>query len=128
ISVVIRERERVGLVGRNGTGKSTLLRILSGNHAPDTGEIVQQPDTFVGYLPQEFDLDNSMDVRSNIRQGAKHILDLIAEYENPATSDARHHEVEHRLILVDGWDLDVRIDTLADRLSLPDFNRDVSTL
>src|SRR5215212_2129257 len=75
----ILEGERVGLVGRNGSGKSTFLQIAAGVMKPDEGELVQRRDLVVGYMPQMFELDEDATVHANIVSGAQRILDLIAE-------------------------------------------------
>ena len=78
----IEEGDRIGLVGRNGCGKTTFLRILAGLQSPDSGDVTRRRDLVVSYLPQDFTLDRSLDVRGNVRLGAKHVLDLIAEFES----------------------------------------------
>src|SRR6187399_436056 len=77
----IREGERVGLVGRNGSGKSTFLQIAAGMMQPDAGEFNQRRDLVVGYMPQMFELEEEATVHANILSGAQRVLDLIAEYE-----------------------------------------------
>src|SRR5213076_2851565 len=81
-TVTIFENERVGLVGRNGSGKSTFLQIAAGVLEPDSGEFTRRRDLVTGYMPQNFELQEDADVHANIMAGARHILDLIAEYEN----------------------------------------------
>ena len=81
-SVTILEGERVGLVGRNGSGKSTFLQIAAGVMTPDAGEFNQRRDLVVGYMPQMFELDETATVHANILAGAQRVLDLIEEYEN----------------------------------------------
>src|ERR1700748_3464773 len=76
----IEEGDRIGLVGRNGCGKTTFLKILAGLQTPDRGEVTVRRDLLVGYLAQDFTLDRSLDVRGNVRSGAQRILDLIAEF------------------------------------------------
>src|SRR2546421_1507938 len=86
-TATIVEGERVGLVGRNGSGKSTFLQIAAGIMKPDAGEFTCRRDLITGYMPQVFDLDESGSVHANILSGARHVLDLIAEYERvPAES------------------------------------------
>src|ERR1700691_1549898 len=68
--------ERLGLVGRNGAGKTTFLRILAGLQSPDSGEVSRQRDLVISYLPQDFMLDASKSVEENIRDGAQHVLGL----------------------------------------------------
>ena len=74
-SLTIHEGERVGLVGRNGTGKSTFLRIATGLLEPDSGIFTRRRDLITGYLPQIFDLQEDQTVEENIRAGAQNVLD-----------------------------------------------------
>src|SRR3954463_12191610 len=86
-TATILEGERVGLVGRNGSGKSTFLQIAAGVIEPDAGELSRQRDLITGYMPQMFDLDENASVHANILSGARRVLGLIAEYERvPAES------------------------------------------
>src|SRR5207237_778503 len=86
-TATILEGERVGLVGRSGSGKSTFLQIAAGVMRPDAGDFVQRRDVVVGYMPQMFELDENSTVHANILSGAQRVLDLIAEYETaPAES------------------------------------------
>ena len=80
-TLAINEGERVGLVGRNGTGKSTFLRIAAGVDAPDSGQVVRRRELITGFLPQDFQLDDARTVHDNILAGAQQVLDLVAEYE-----------------------------------------------
>ena len=82
ITLGIQEGDRIGLVGRNGCGKTTFLKILAGLQAPDSGEISRQRELVASYLPQDFMLDAEKNVHENIRDGAQHVLDLIAEFES----------------------------------------------
>ena len=70
-SLTILEGERVGLVGRNGSGKSTFLQIAAGVTTPDSGEYNPRRDLVVGYMPQMFELDESATVHGNILAGAQ---------------------------------------------------------
>src|SRR5271166_4932701 len=75
-SLTICEGDRIGMVGRNGSGKSTFLRILTGLQEPDKGSMTRRRDLAVGYLPQEFTLDPKKNVLENILGGAQHVLNL----------------------------------------------------
>src|SRR5215472_5452539 len=77
----IEEGDRIGLVGRNGCGKTTFLRLLAGIQQPDSGEVTRRRDLVISYLPQDFALDPAKSVFENIRTGAQHVLDLIAKFE-----------------------------------------------
>ena len=81
VSLQVERGERVGLVGRNGSGKSSFLRIVAGDERPDTGTVSRKQGLVVGYLPQEFQLDDSATVDANIRSGA---ADLIAARSTPS--------------------------------------------
>src|SRR5258706_9858262 len=80
-TVGIEEGDRIGLVGRNGSGKTTFLRVLAGLQSQDSGEVSRRRDLVMSYLPQDFMLDAAKSVEENIRDGAQHVLDLIAEFE-----------------------------------------------
>ncbi|XHR27011.1 MAG: ABC-F family ATP-binding cassette domain-containing protein [Chthoniobacteraceae bacterium] len=118
-SLSIHEGDRLGLVGRNGSGKSTFLRILAGTLEPDSGNVARRRGMVVGYLPQEFALDPEKTVGENIREGARHVLDLIAEFEALPGDSGRHHDLEERINVLDGWTLDNRVATAISKLSCP---------
>src|SRR4051794_1558997 len=80
-TIAFTEGEHIGLVGRNGSGKSTFLRIAAGVAEPDSGEFTCRTDVVIGYMPQISGLDDSTTVHANILSGADRILDLISEYE-----------------------------------------------
>ena len=124
----IAEGDRIGLVGRNGCGKTTFLKILAGLQVPDDGTITYRRDLVVSYLPQEFTLEMDKDVRQNIRSGAKPVLDLIAEFESLPPESKRHAELETRIAQLEGWSLDRRIETAMSHLNCPDGSRQVGTL
>src|SRR6188472_1688027 len=105
-TTTILEGERVGLVGRNGCGKSTFLQIAAGVMQPDAGEFVQRRDLVVGYMPQMFELDEQATVHANILSGAQRILDLIAEYETTPADSARSGTLLDRIGHFDGWNLE----------------------
>ena len=75
-SLSVHESDRIGLVGRNGSGKSTFLKIISGVMQPDSGEVAERKDLVIGFLSQEFTLDESKTVYENILDGAQRELSL----------------------------------------------------
>ena len=124
----IQEGDRIGLVGRNGCGKTTFLKILAGLHAPDSGDVSRRRDLVVSYLPQDFMLDATKNVYENIRDGGQHVLNLIAEFEALPHDSKRHEEVENRIQSLDGWTLDRRIEVAMSHLNCPDGERKIETL
>ncbi|MFZ1072300.1 MAG: ABC-F family ATP-binding cassette domain-containing protein [Verrucomicrobiia bacterium] len=127
-TLAIDEGQRIGLVGRNGSGKTTFLKILAGLQSPDAGEVTRRRDLVVSYLSQDFTLDPALDVRGNVRAGAKHVLDLIAEFEALPASSKRHEELEHRIQSLEGWTLDQRIEAALSHLNCPDGARLIESL
>ncbi len=120
--------DRIGLVGRNGAGKSTFLRMLAGESAPDDGEIVRRRDLVVGYLPQAFELDPTLTVHAAARSGAAPVLALIEEFENLPGYTNRHGELEERIVQLDGWTVDNRVRTALNQLGCPPDDRVIGTL
>ena len=127
-SLAVAERNRIGLVGRNGSGKTTFLRIIAGEIIPDSGTVTRQRGLVVGYLPQEFTLDPTLNVWENIRSGARHVLDLIHDFESLPGDSPRHAEIEERIEHFDGWNLDHRIGVAISELNCPAADRDINTL
>jgi len=127
-ALVIHEGERVGLLGRNGCGKSTFLKIVAGAMEPDSGEVIRRRDLMTGYLPQVFDLDGKRTVHANILEGARRILEWIAEYEAADAHSTRGEELLGRIDHADGWNLEHRIKALMTHLSTPEPDRLVADL
>src|SRR2546426_11635367 len=74
VTMSVAPGEKVGLLGRNGCGKTSLLRILAGHQSADAGEVARRRGLRIGYLPQEFELGGQLTVRRNIAAGAAGLL------------------------------------------------------
>ena len=128
VTLGIQEGERLGLVGRNGCGKTTFLRILAALQTPDSGEVTRQHHLAVSYLPQDFMLDATKNVHDNVRDGAQHVLDLITEFEGLPHDSKRHEELEQRILALDGWNVERRIEIALAHLNCPPGERNIESL
>ena len=124
----VHESDRIGLVGRNGCGKSTFLKIAAGVMDPDSGEFTRRRDLITGYLPQMFDLDESANVLKNILEGADHVRQLISEYEVLDADDRKAMLLLDKINALDGWNLEQRANSLINHLHAPDPERPVASL
>jgi ABC transport system ATP-binding/permease protein len=124
----IQEGDRIGLVGRNGSGKTTFLKILAGLQSPDSGEVSKRRDLAVSYLPQDFMLDTTKNVYDNIRDGAQYVLKLIEEFESLPHDSKRHEQLEQRIMVLDGWTVDRRIEITMAHLNCPAADRKIDSL
>lgn len=119
VTLAVAAGEKIGMVGRNGCGKTSLLKILSGVQAADSGEIARRRSLRIGYLPQEFELDPTLSVQENIAAGAADIVDAVRRYENGDGSEAELNDLLHLIDHADGWNLDSRIKATATALDAP---------
>ncbi len=128
-SLSINEGERLGLVGRNGCGKSSFLRLLAGEEEPDSGLLSFRQGTKVGYLSQEFHLDDKASVSENIRAGATDIVEALEQFDRAdALSERRQDEIQTFLDQKDGWNLDARVESLSRQLKTPSLDTIVGPL
>lgn len=128
VTLAVAAGEKVGLVGRNGCGKSSLLKILTRQQAADSGEISLRKGLRVGYLPQDFEMDADLTVMQCIEQGAADLIQAVERYEN---GDGTEHELAELLHLIehaDGWNLPARIKSLATSLACPPLDAKIGPL
>lgn len=132
---------KIGVLGLNGSGKSSLLRIMAGEDHDFTGEAKMAPGLRAGFLSQEPELNPLKGVRGNVEEGVaavKALLDrynaLAMQFSEPMSDDAMNALIEEQGVLqeaidqVDGWDLDRKLEIAADALRLPPWDADVNTL
>ncbi len=127
-SLSVHEGDRIGLVGRNGAGKSTFLKVISGILSPDSGEVAKKKNLITGMLSQEFTLDETKNVHENILDGAIKIVALLKEYEELSHDSTKRHLLEEKILQIDGWNLERKIDLLIKSLSAPAAEREIVTL
>ena len=134
-ALVIDKGDRIGLIGRNGAGKSSLLKIVAANIPPDDGVVWRQPDLRLAMVPQEPDFTSGHTVFEAVSAGAGPARGLLAEYHAAshaaATGDAvalaELARLSHELEMHDAWRLNSRVEETIDRLGL-DADAPVDTL
>jgi ATP-binding cassette ChvD family protein len=135
---------KIGIIGLNGSGKSTVMKIIAGLDKSFQGEVVFSQGYSVGYLPQEPELDPNKTVKEIVMEGAQEIVDVLAEYEeiNNAFMDeeimadpdkmdkliARQGEVQDKIDALDAWELDTKLERAMDALRCPPDDQLIGTL
>jgi energy-dependent translational throttle protein EttA len=130
---------KIGVIGLNGSGKSSLLRILAGTDKEFVGETIISPGHTVGFLEQEPRLDETRTVRQIVEQGVQPIVDLLAEFDKINNSFAdpdadmdklmdRQAKVQDKLDAAGAWDLDSKLEMAMDALRCPPGDTPVSIL
>ena len=127
-TMAVHEGEKLGLVGRNGSGKSSLMRIIVGTEKPDSGTVSRRNGLIVSHLAQEFVLDEQATVLENVRSGAQAVLDMIARFESGEAKGDQEADLLHQIELHDGWNLENRIATFMNELGAPKADRPVQGL
>jgi len=132
---------KIGVIGLNGAGKSSLLRIMAGVDADFIGEARPAPGIRIGWLPQEPRLDPAKDVRGNVEDGVAPVRALLTEFEaisakfaEPMDEEAmnalleKQGDLQHRIDAAGAWELDHHLDVAMDALRLPPGDADVTKI
>lgn len=135
---------KIGIIGLNGSGKSTVMKIIAGLDKSFQGDVVFSPGYTVGYLPQEPELDLKKTVKEIVMEGVQDVVDILKEYEeiNAAFMDeevlndpdkmdkliARQGVVQDKIDAVDAWELDNKLDRAMDALRCPPDDQLIGTL
>lgn len=132
---------KIGVLGLNGSGKSSLLRIIAGEDKEYIGEITYQKGLRFGYLPQEPRLDPNKNVKGNVEDGVREIKDMLVRFDEisaafaePMDDDKMQSLLDEQARLQDkidacgAWDLDRKLEIAADALRLPAWEAEVTSL
>ncbi len=135
---------KIGIIGLNGAGKSTVMKIIAGLDQAYQGDVVFAPGYSVGYLPQEPELDGNKTVREIVMEGVQETVDILKEYEeiNNAFMDeeimndldkmekliARQGEVQDKIDAMDAWELDSKLERAMDALRCPPDDQKIDSL
>ncbi|MCE2744122.1 MAG: energy-dependent translational throttle protein EttA [Fluviicola sp.] len=135
---------KIGIIGLNGSGKSTVMKIIAGLDKSFQGDVVFSPGYTVGYLPQEPELDEKKTVKEIVMEGVQETVDALKEYEeinnsfmdeeilnDPDKMDkliARQGQVQDRIDALDAWELDAKLERAMDALRCPPDDQLIGTL
>ncbi|MGZ8154802.1 MAG: energy-dependent translational throttle protein EttA [Burkholderiales bacterium] len=132
---------KIGVLGLNGAGKSSLLRIMSGEEKDFEGEAIPMPGMRVGFLPQEPQLDAAKDVRGNVEEGVGETVALLARFNEisdrfaePLEDDEmaklleEQGELQAKIEAAGGWEIERKLEVAADALRLPPWDADVTKI
>lgn len=132
ISFGINEGDKIGLIGINGTGKTTLLRIVAGVEQPDTGRIIKGSSVRIEYLPQNPYFDPEAIVMEQVFRGGSAVMKLIREYEaavrNPDTPSEKMIKLTHDMDAMNAWSIESEAKTVLTKLGISDFDAKIGTL
>lgn len=131
ISFGINQGQKIGFVAKNGTGKTSLLNILSGADVPDTGEVVYRKNLKVSFLSQEPNLDSKLTIEETILASDNPILHTISKYEraleNPEDTEA-YQAAFDAMDAQNAWDFETKYKQILSKLKLDDLNQKVASL
>ena len=135
---------KIGILGLNGAGKSTVMKIIAGEDKNYQGDVVFSPGYTVGYLPQEPILDETKTVKEIVKEGVQETVDLLKEYDNinnqfmdeEIMNDAdkmnqlidKQGKVQEKIDQLDAWDLDSKLELAMDALRTPDGDTSIKNL
>jgi len=131
ISFGINEGQKIGFVAKNGTGKTSILKILSGEDTPDTGNVIYRKDIVVAFLPQEPNLDSTLTVEETIFAADNEILKIIARYEKSLTNledSEGYQKAFEAMDAAQAWDFETLYKQILSKLKLENLEQKVSTL
>lgn len=138
VDFIINENDRVGLIGVNGSGKTSLLNVIAGETNPESGQITTPNDYTIGYLKQQPELDESKTIMEAVFAGDQSIFKTIRAYEQALAAFSAHPEdkqatdrytkMQAKMDQEDAWEADSRIKTILTQLKIKDTSQKISDL
>lgn len=132
ISLGINEGDKIGIIGVNGVGKSTLLKIATGVEQPDAGRLIKGNSVSIEYLPQNPYFDAEATVLEQVFKGESALMKLIRDYEkaiqDPFTQSERLMKLNNEMDRLQGWSLESEAKTVLTKLGITDFEAKIETL
>lgn len=138
VSFIIREKDRIGLIGINGTGKSTLMNILSGKDSSEKGGLDHPQDYQIGYASQQHTFEEDSTILEAVFKGHSPIMQAVKEYEaalhlleidgSNEAHQRQYTQAEERMNREDAWMADTNAKTILTKLGIADLNKKVSDI
>lgn len=138
VDFIINENDRVGLIGVNGSGKTSLLNVIAGETNPESGQITTPNDYTIGYLKQQPELDESKTIMEAVFAGDQSIFKTIRAYEQALAAFSAHPEdnqaverytkMQAKMDQEDAWEADSRIKTILTQLKIKDTSQKIGDL
>ncbi|MCQ1531233.1 ABC-F family ATP-binding cassette domain-containing protein [Lutispora saccharofermentans] len=130
ISLGISDGDKIGVIGINGTGKSTFLKIIAGHEVPDEGRITKGSSVIVEYLPQSPDFHPDDTVLEQVFRGDTPVMKLIRAYEKALEAGAGGDIIRltHEMDVLDAWNVESEAKAILTKMGIFDFNAKISTL
>ena len=138
VNFIINENDRIGLIGVNGSGKTSLLNVISGETSPEKGTITKPNDYTIGYLKQQPELDENKTIMEAIFEGQQPVFKTIRAYEdalrkfsdhpeNPQAID-RYTKMQAKMDQEDAWEADSQVKTILNQLKIKDTSQKIAEL
>lgn len=138
IDFIINENDRIGLIGVNGSGKTSLLNVISGAVSPETGTITKPNDYTIGYLKQQPELDADKTIMEAIFEGQQPVFKTIRAYEDALQKFSDHPEdpqaidrytkMQAKMDQEDAWEADSQVKTILTQLKITDTSQRIGDL
>lgn len=130
LSLYITENSRIGLIARNGTGKTTLMNIIAGRESADSGEVTFRRDITVGYLCQDPEFDTSLSVIETLYHSNAKLIEVVDGYHAAIESGESEllGELSMEMERMGAWDIEVRAKTILSKLNINNLHQNVATL
>jgi ABC transport system ATP-binding/permease protein len=131
INLGINEGDKIGVIGINGTGKSTLLKIIAGVETPDTGKLIIGNSIKIEHLPQNPDFDHEATVLEQVFKGSAPVMQVIRDYERAVQSSEDHDRImklTQKMDALNAWSIESEAKTILTKLGITDFDERVGNL
>lgn len=138
ISFIINENDRIGLIGTNGSGKTSLLNVISGIVSPESGEFDAPNDYTIGYLKQQPELNDQLTILDAVFAGTQRVFETIRQYEQSVEDMGKHPDdtrlldrytkLQAQMDQQDAWAAESRIKTILTQLKITDMSQKIVNL